>query len=557
MKFLKDKSGVFAIFFAILAPIVFAFMFFSFDVVNIFSKKSNFDNALRESSILNANLDDDDKKEQINKALSKFYLNNENLDLEFNQSSYLEDEKNILDFSAIAPVFSLFKNNEKSEIYTQVGVLPGSTNADGSYTDYAFVIDYSASMLKDTIDLQETRKEFCNKNNDNYDKDFCTELAPNLTMLKMSQIVTKKLLKDIIKADAKEVYYSLIPFTFGTQSKKKFYYQLGSNKSETLGNFFHLGVAFKDEYELSDYNLYSGMFSFDKTHASIGGGDKTVVLRTYEKDLEFIKEYLHKNEIKKAQKLFNLLRPNIIQGAILDDRLDEIVDINKSLKNMFDLDKSFSYRFFTDIDGVNIDTNKDVKDENYRPYGIAYDVVPERSIDYSPRMLDGYVNAYELALKKLSKEIDKEFLSYLDWTPAHLGYSRPTFLTSGILRAAGYLAKGHNKRKAMIIITDGAKDYSDDLNYKIPALDYKFLKSGMCEKIKSGLKKRGAKDVDIFIINLSQNNDSAKEFINDWQHCTGKDKTAVINDFKEFYKTFKDYALGRGKNSTKFIYKDN
>lgn len=558
MNFLMDKRGVFGVFFAILAPFVFAFCFFSFDVVNIFSKKAKFDNALREAAIIKASLDGEDKKQEIDLAFSNIYLKGIE-DIEYYEQNDELDGKDILNYSAIAPIARLFINNEKTTLASNVSVTISSGAGNGNYTDYAFVLDYSGSMISNKIDISKAKKDFCDNSSENYDKEFCDDLGTgSITRLDLTQAVTKKFLKDIIKSNAKEVYYSLIPFTFGTQEKKEFSYLKGGKRFDALGSFFNLQLTFKDEYYVKDYNLYSGLFMLEQTHASIGSDPNVkFVPRTYEKDTDFLKKHLISSEIPKAKKLFKLLRTNILNGASLDEKLPILVDIDASLKNMFYLDRKFSYRFFTDVDGKNIDTDSNVSDENYRPYGIVYDIYPERLINLTPRMLDGYISAYELPLKSLKNKLDSKTLEYLSFSPTKARGSRPTFLASGILRGAAHLAQGNNKRQTMMIITDGADTYAGDKGDGIVELDRKFLHKGMCEKIKSGLKERGAKEVDIFIINISnKTNDSSKEFVDEWERCTGKGKVAVVDDFALFYKTFKNYALGSGKNSTRFIYKE-
>ncbi|MCD8212738.1 MAG: pilus assembly protein [Campylobacter sp.] len=199
-----------------------------------------------------------------------------------------------------------------------------------------------------------------------------------------------------------------------------------------------------------------------------------------------------------------------------------LIDFPKTVANMFDMDKVFQYRFLTPKDWSSfdrnnygpedlIDTDINVIDENYRPYGIMYYHThftskgitnkdeytnPDKT---KPPVDFGYPNYYEQPMTKLTNKIDASALKWEQASYRDLSHQvqNGTFILGGMLRGAAHLASKQNDNKTMIVLTDGQIVGQASIALQIDQLMENY---GLCGKIEEGLKERGAKNVNMYLI---------------------------------------------------------
>lgn len=131
----------------------------------------------------------------------------------------------------------------------------------------------------------------------------------------------------------------------------------------------------------------------------------------------------------------------------------------------------------------------------------------------------------------------------------------PTHVTSGLLRALPVIAKGTNPRKAIIVISDGI-DSGDISNGPYAMTERLFKTYHLCDKIKEGLLRypegTSTQLADIFFI-FTVNNSETTNALNLWRNYCAGDNVFLATNYQDIINVLTGIAK---KSSVKFINKN-
>lgn len=264
------------------------------------------------------------------------------------------------------------------------------------------------------------------------------------------------------------------------------------------------------------------------------------------------------------------------------DHLAKVVDVEETLNNLDSasaLQSTFGFNLCSK-------TDKDTCQPRYKgwrgreepgfvwkPYGFGYAGRNNMDVVYSLKdenKVPDFV-ASESPLKSLNS------ISTRQADPINDEIDKQTLTTNktddlkdrsvGLLRAAAHLANGKNKRKVLVLITDGkyittpftSTGYSwlppipMEANNAPGNLEGSFLKAGLCSKISSALKKRGAQEVDIITIIIGKKSQD-QGMLSAFQQCGGKENVVFVENIKEFVDNYVTKTLKKQKPI--YIYAD-
>lgn len=200
--------------------------------------------------------------------------------------------------------------------------------------------------------------------------------------------------------------------------------------------------------------------------------------------------------------------------------------------------------------------NYTVGSENYRPF--IYDCI---SAFYFVKDSDAVNKLKDKTLKPASylieltsnQDVVAEFSNMTIATKTDTGV--PTNVTSGLLRSLPVIAKGTNARKAIIVISDGL-DSGSTTGGPYALTDRLFKKYNLCDRIREGLlqypKGTSTEKADIFFI-FTVDSSQAPKALDLWRnHCAGSNVYLATN-----YQEITNVLMGIArKASIKFINKN-
>ncbi|MDO7253117.1 hypothetical protein [Helicobacter cappadocius] len=541
-RFLADKNGAIALILAIIAPLIVALLALSFDGGNLLLKQARLQDALREAALGANTLSSEGEKRKFIESYLKVYFNNKNMNfsnISNTKTQSTKKSKEEIDTAEIINSYAQmslnrwFKINLTKEASTtlsaKVSIEP--TNGVDPNVDYVFAMDFSSSM-KESFFTKTSKIGFCKPDSPDYDEIICNKLKVGANRAEVMQIVIQKIIQTINATPNHSSKFAFLPFYAGSQIKKPFTYNLnmgGKNTEQSQeASYYALQVTFKPEYRLSDYDFWSGVMP-------IG----SAVIDNHRLTFD-TPPYSTHEERSNAMALFKrLTRPkeNLIHTHI-ENNLPKIIDYEETLKNMFDPNKIFSFRFY----GFQ-DFNSFIPEA--RINGVAYDYYGDKKniSKESMRKLD--MKFYEQDFKRIDNPKILDILNLKPFDSDNLGGGL-TLVSTAILRGAALLSQGKNKRRILVIITDGVdlENVGSSISSETDLLymENKLFSMGMCEKIRNEYKSRGV-NVDLFFINISLKNES-KNTLKRWQKCAGEKNAAVVENIDEFLKTFKQFIFG-------------
>lgn len=557
-KFKNNQSGFIAISTAILMPVIIGLIYLAYDGGKILSQYSKLDDITREANLA-AGLSDanvTDIKELVNEYL-KYFLNKDSKIKVENLGSFSDENKtlqkqsqrlslSLSDFTILVPFKDELSNQYNINILSDI--IKGGE--DNGYTDYAFAIDFTASMLNKNQSLnynqidQECQK--ANKDSDEFDTNFCEELKNATTNLQISQAITRKILKILAKYNSDTVSYSIIPLASLLQVDRSYDYTLG--RQNPGAKQLVTPYILRSRYKLDDMQDYDYMST--KFNKVISQGSFSLP-----------EDGLNANERRKALRIQDLLnemadaRSNYFEGqfsTIVD--LKDIIDIKSSIDNMFDLNAGFGFRL-----NANDNNNPIVYfyDRNSRENEIKTFTRIEGLTALNTKNNPTDLLASETPLKSLKSITDYNDNPIIDrndeitLNPNNQVALNSMSVVPGIMRAAAHLARGSQSRKVLIMITDGNTNNGNSGG--VTKLEKSFIiDNQLCQRIQDGLLSKGASEVKIVSIVIGDKS-SNKDFYNLMKSCTEEKNIIFVNDIKTFFKEFIGATKGNGTN-TRFRY---
>ncbi|PAF53557.1 hypothetical protein BKH42_05075 [Helicobacter sp. 13S00482-2] len=541
-KFLNDENGVIALIVAIIAPLIIVLLALSFDGSILLLKQARLQDALREASLgANALSEEGEKRKFIESYLKAYF--NKNIDFsnistkttQINTKDNKEQSNTaeIIDSYAQMSALTYFSKNltkEKSTtLKAKVSIEPA--NGINPNVDYVFAMDFSNSM-RASFFTKTSKIGFCKLDSPDYDEVICNKLKVGANRAEVMQVIILKIIQSINANPHHTSKFAFLPFYAGSQIKKSFNYNLniGGKQTEQTqeASYYVLQVTFKPEYALSDYDFWSGVMPIGS--AVIDNHRLTFDTPPYSTHEE------RSNAIALFRR-FTSPKQNLIHTHI-EDNLPKIIDYEETLRNMFDPKKVFSFRFYGSQDFNSLIPEARIN-------GVAYDYYGDKKNIFKESMRKLDMKFYEQGFKQITDPYSVDILNLKPFDSENVGGGL-TLVSTAILRGAAMLGEGKNKRRVLVVITDGIDSESvgssssaeSDLLY----MENKLFSMGMCEKIRNEYKAKGV-NVDLFFINISQKNES-KNTLKQWQKCAGQKNAAVVENIDEFLKTFKQFIFG-------------
>lgn len=551
-RFYNDQTGMVAITLTILFPLIIVLLALSFDGANMFLKQARLSDALREASLGANFLESEDEKRNYIKNYLKAYFKK---DVDFSNITLTEEtlsnparntatsknkSESIKVVTAKADIsfpvwFAKIFGNRELKVQSEASIEPA--NRIDSNADYLFAMDFSGSM-KGGFFTSTKQIGFCKPTSPDYDEAICSKLATAKNRAEVMQAIVAKIIT-IINSKPNSSTFGFLPFYAGSQIKKDFVYSVRTSldagikptEVKTQANHYVLQISFKDEYELSDYDFWSGTLDASAAQAS---GNRLHRLFTQP-------PYADHPEVGNAQRFldtFTRRRQSII-NANVELRISQVIDYEKTLKNMFNPEKIFTFRFYT----PGVDTNPEIAEA--RRNGVVYDFYGDKAIfEKSSRQLD--MRFFEEPFRTVSNPLALDVLNLKPFGPGY-GGGTLTLVSTALLRGAALLTKGKNRKRTLFVITDGSDDEpygtGDPLaTARLSGMEDRLFDMGLCDRFRSGMKAFGG-EAQIFFINISKKTES-KNTLKKWQACAGKENAAIVENIDEFLSVFKKFLFG-------------
>lgn len=559
-KFIKDNSAFVAISTAILMPAVLGVIWLAYDGGIMMMKQSKLDDATREANLAAALSNEKIiSPKNVGEKFMRYFLGN-NADVKIEQIEEFK-EKNEKDKEQKGQLLQARLNDKtiltpfkdsKQDYTLRSGsrVIKGGANA--GETDYAFALDYTYSMVADIssfFDYNVLVKECQNatEDSDEFDTFLCNELLAANTNMKVSQALTKKVLKILAKNNQDSVQYSLIPLAALMQVSREYDYTIGDkNTSKQLVTPYVLKNGLDNMYEYDDISTKFISALQTGTQYSLNLNPKIDPKKLNDK-------------AGKIEKLINSMGAAHFELAFTEAVTDEIgqgensiVDVQASIDRMFDLNAGFGFR----LNGI--DNNNSIVfyiDKNGYENPINTFLKAEALRGKHPTLGNTYVEATETPLKELKAITDysqNPIIDINDEITLNSEVALPSMsVVPGIMRAAAHLANGSQPRKVIVMITDGN---THNQTGDITKIERDFIiEHKLCDHIREGLKEKGAKEIKIVSIIIGDKRYN-KNFYNMMKACTPDENIFFIKDIKTFLQTFIGAVNGNGEK-TKFDYK--
>lgn len=542
-KFFSDENGVIALIVAIIAPLIIGLLVLSFDGANMLLKQARLQDALREASLGANTLSNEGEKRKFIESYLKAYFTNKNIDFSNisitaskfkskNQAGQMEDSEILNSYAEMSLPRWFSKTllkEETSTLKAKVSIEP--TNGVDPNVDYVFAMDFSSSM-KAGFFTKTSKIGFCKPQSADYDELICSKLKVGANRAEVMQVVILKIIQTINENPKHSSRFAFLPFYAGSQIQKPFTYNLniGGKTSEqsNQASYYVLQVTFKPQYRLSDYDYWSGVLPIgyaviDNSHLTF---DSPPYVTHEERGaaLELFRRFSRPKE--------NLIHSNI------ENNLPKLIDYEETLRNMFDPSKTFSFRFYSSQDSNTLIPEARIN-------GVAYDYYGDKKNIFKESMRKLDMKFYEQNFTQVSNPFALDILNQKPFDKDNVGGGL-TLVSTAILRGAALLSNGRNKRRILVIITDGIDSESVGSSLGAEAdllyMENRLFSMGMCQKIREKYKAQGV-NVDLFFINISQKNES-KNTLKQWQKCAGEKNAAVVENIDEFLKTFKQFIFG-------------
>ncbi|PAF43364.1 TadE/TadG family type IV pilus assembly protein [Helicobacter sp. 11S03491-1] len=538
---LKQQDGIIALSVAILAPIIIGLLVIGFDTSNLLNHQARLSDALREASLGASTLKNDAEKRQYIQSYLKAYFHDKNLKFSNikntaqtlkkikDQKTQEEENAEIINSYADLSIPGWFRKfiDKQNQNFAQAKISVKSPNAHID-TDYLFVLDFSESMSRDFV-TKISHIGFCTPNDPEYDEIVCTRLKNSSNRAEVMQAVIYKIIKTINSNPNSQSQLGFLPFYAGTQIQKNTHYDINLGDKpisrDTTSSYYVLQVTFKPQYRLSDYDFWSGIM--------------TSVWAQNDTNLTFEKlPYSINPEKQKALNFFHAFsnpQSNLISN--IETNLPQMIDYEATLENMFDPLKIFSFRFYNFTD-----TNPLIP--NSRRNGVAYDFYGKKDqISHkSMRSLD--MKFYEEDFQPISDPKNFKILNEKPFDASIKG-GKLTLVTTAILRGSAMLTKGKNKKRIMIIVTDGIDGEAlgkGTYEERLAHMEDRLFSMGMCKRIKDNFKAKGV-ETDIFFINIAKKIQS-QNTLQTWQKCAGQDNAQSVENIDEFLHVLKSFIFG-------------
>lgn len=542
-KFFSDENGVIALIVAIIAPLIVALLVLSFDGANILLKQARLQDALREASLGANNLSNEGEKRQFIESYLKAYFNNKNINFSnisiaaskfsSKKPSGQSEDTEILNAYAEMSLPRWFSKSllkqEATSLQANVAIEP--TNGIDPNVDYVFAMDFSSSM-KSGFFTKTSKIGFCKPDSADYDEVICSRLKVGANRAEVMQVVILKIIQTINSNPKHSSKFAFLPFYAGSQIQKPFTFNLNTGgkptEQSTQAPYYVLQVTFKPQYRLSDYDYWSGVLPIGQ--AVVDSNRLTFDSPPYAMHEE-------RNAALELFKRFSRPKENLIHSNI-ENNLPKLIDYEETLRNMFDPSKIFSFRFYSSQDANTLIPEARIN-------GVAYDFYGDKKNIFKESMRKLDMKFYEQDFSPLSDPFSLDILNQKPFDKDNVGGGL-TLVSTAILRGAALLSKGRNKRRILVIITDGIDSESVGSSLGAEAdllyMENRLFGMGMCEKIRNHYKSQGV-NVDLFFINISQKNES-KNTLKQWKKCAGEKNAAVVENIDEFLKTFKQFIFG-------------
>lgn len=560
--FFKDERGIFALIFTLLLPLIMVIVAVSFDGSHLFVKGARLSDALREAAFGASALKDKSKRKAYVQAYLRAYFNKD--DIEFshvflvdedvlipNQKGKMEKKQVLAAYADIEfpRWFPKILGSKKIRLSAPTTLIEISENANFQAMDYLFVMDFSESM-QSNFSINTSKISFCDRKSQDYDGSLCARLRLSVNRAQGMQTIVSKLVKIINQRTNYQSHFAFLPFGVASQYKKRYYYEEENTITKTFTQkfvdafYFVAQITLKDMYVLkaSDYDFWSGVFP------------KVVAKRLRARDFHFDSPpyNTHIDRIAAERIFYDFFNSeNMSIYKNIAKSINNIVDYEKTLENMFDAHKAFSFRFYNkQMDFY--EESSPLIIQKARLNGIVYDWY-------------GTLRPYNEATKKLGfKFYERDFRSVHDPETLDILAEAPfdrqnlgdggTMVSLAILRGAAMLAKGRHRKRMMILITDATDGEKDVTAPSILDFENNLYDRGLCEKIRQGMKKRGV-ETEIFIINIEYKSNT-RQTLEEWKKCTGKNNSFVVEDVNELFDTLKKIMFIQTNSSRKFFYRD-
>lgn len=553
--FYDNEQGIVALTLTILFPLIIILLALSLDGSNMFLKQARLSDALREAS-LGADLlhGQNEKRNYIQNYFKAYFkkgvdfsnitmteetisntVNTNTSDTKSQTSADLGNRRIVTTKADISfsSWFSKILGNTDLKVSSKVSIEP--VKRVHINADYLFAMDFSLSMTNNGFATRYQNIAFCKPTSPDYDPLVCQKLQTASNRAEVMQAIVAKII-NIVNSKPNSSRFGFLPFSAGSQIKKDFTFHTiplrGERPVETQrkANYFALQVSLKDEFELSDYDFWSGVL--DANNARAGG---FVGHRIFTNE-----PYASHEEVENAKRLFNTFTrrfQNIISYDV-EDRLYDVIDYEKTLQNMFNPDKAFIFRFF--IPGV--DTNVGILEA--RLNGIAYDHYGAAKTRLVNSSLNLNFPFFETSFTQLTNPFS---IPVLGQRIRNVEGGELTLVSSALLRGAALLSKGINKERVLFVITDGVDDEpygrgNPISSARLRAMEERLFSLGLCERIRQGIQAQGGR-ARIFFINISSKT-ASKKTLKNYQACAGKNNAAIVNNIDEFLSVFKDFIFG-------------
>ena len=217
----------------------------------------------------------------------------------------------------------------------------------------------------------------------------------------------------------------------------------------------------------------------------------------------------------------------------------ETVDIEKTIEGMFDSNNIVSFiqpwapnmiehRMFSEMCQSGMAKNLVTPTENVLREKDDYDDGSKLTVEQAYQQLVLAENIDRITTYLLTLTDNKnELLAFNNMEP-----SGGTDILTGLLRALPVLVEGNNLNKVLVIISDGEEMEGPKL------LTDKFLKSNLCNRIKSDIKTitiPKTRNVEIYFISINNNIEHLKYWSD---NCVGSEHAILAENYEDLLKTF-------------------
>lgn len=534
----KRTDGAVLLMFALMLPIFFSICALAIDGPLVLIKKARLSDGLNEGILAIAAVNNRGTDEAANKQILNDYLNAylPNADIKMSYLDVIVDTdfvrynaKAIVDIDSIIPLqkVGLPSFGEHVSIGNVGNVIKHATP---TAADIALVVDFSRSMEK--------------------------QITPNSggkTRITILRDALDKIITDGLTLQGNQ--FAIVPYDIGVPVNV-------SGKNEAGGNNIGCSVMFvpKASYKIN-YQFWSDKFVDMKHEVYKDPAYNYLYLRIlWLMDWAMYGQALYScwnstNSIYSNDSLISNEYGNVInnlkamrstkeggKGYRSIMNIDSI-DFTATFNNMFDITKVIT---FTQPFAPNL--------QEHRMFGEMCESAMGMTSEYSPNNHqvttepDGYdsskkvtiVDSYKTAVKYITTA--KQNTSLISLTDdedelnafQNMQPSGGTETMTGVLRAVPELVKGSNKRKVMVVISDGFdSDAFGNKSQDNLRLTREFIeKHNVCTKIEDGFKNRGKNETfSMYFISLSAP-DKNQEEIKLWSQCVGPSRVSTADDYQ-------------------------